>query len=429
VTAIRRPSSFSTAEEILSNRARREPLGPAIGWGERMVLLGRFAELVAERAEAIARLVRPGGAIAQIMSDTPAAVGTTLSIWRAGCTAVPLDHRLSPQQIGRRLAHSSVRAVIAHEEHLERAQQATASASGALVLVARGLRLLPAGAASRERRSGAGRRLVPLPGPWREGRTRSRGRSHTVNEIAFHAYTGQPEGPPRAAVITHANVVASALRTSIARGDASGDVSLASHPCSDVSALVGEVLSRMIVGGAVVLLGPGGLEALAERVDQHRITDLSLASDIAAELAEAGGLPRRIARSVRKLVLRDPTLPLTVKRGLLDGFARSELVQSHGCVEATDAIATAREGTVFRKPDSLGTPHPGLVVAVVDPEGRTVRAGQRGEIVCRGAVVMRGYHRRLGMTREALRQGWLHTGDMGYIDADGELGLIKRRTA
>jgi len=63
------------------------------------------------------------------------------------------------------------------------------------------------------------------------------------------------------------------------------------------------------------------------------------------------------------------------------------------------------------------------VVGVVDTEGRMLRPGETGEIVCRGAVLMRGYLDAPAATREALRDGWLHTGDLGYIDGDGDLAL------
>jgi long-chain acyl-CoA synthetase len=95
--------------------------------------------------------------------------------------------------------------------------------------------------------------------------------------------------------------------------------------------------------------------------------------------------------------------------------------------ETTDGILMARHGTVFRKPDTLGAPHPGLMVSIVDEAGRPLRAGQSGEIVCRGAVVMRGYYRAEKLTRQVLRDGWLYTGDLGYIDGDGEIELVARR--
>ena len=98
-------------------------------------------------------------------------------------------------------------------------------------------------------------------------------------------------------------------------------------------------------------------------------------------MAEAARPTRRTVRSLRKVVLRDPDrgLSLTQKREIADRFPAAELLQSWGRPETTGPIATARQGAVFRKPDTLGTPHPGLVVGVVDAEGRPARPGQRGE--------------------------------------------------
>jgi long-subunit acyl-CoA synthetase (AMP-forming) len=117
---------------------------------------------------------------------------------------------------------------------------------------------------------------------------------------------------------------------------------------------------------------------------------------------------------------------MTAKRELASRFPDAELVQSYGHAETTDGILMARHDTLFRKPDTLGKPHPGLVVGVADEAGRLLRPGPTGEIVCRGAVVMRGYHRAPRLTAAVLRDGWLHTGDLGYIDEDGEIQLAGR---
>src|SRR5581483_4522566 len=393
---------------------------------------GRFADIVADRAQGIASVATPGDVVAQIMSDTPGVVSTTLAIWRAGCSAAPLDHRMSPEALARRLAHARPSAVVAHEEHVERTEAALAAAgSDALLLVSRGLRLLPAGRSPRAGARGRGRRrLVALAGGAARSR-RTAGREAAtgpVNDVAFLAYRGG-EGEVRAAVLTHANVVSSALRTSIARGDGPDDVALASHPACDAGAFVNEILARLLVGGAVALLGPGGAPAAIERIEQHRVTDVSLSAELAAALAEGATPPRRAVRSVRKILLHDVSLPLTLKREVADRFRGAEVVQTHGAVETTGGILTARQGAVFRKPDTLGLPHPGLVVAVADPAGRPLRPGETGEIACRGAVVMRGYHRAPEATRAALRDGWLRTGDLGYIDPDGELSIVGRLRA
>ncbi len=420
-----RPSAFATAEEIIISRARREPHRPALGWRDRMILLGRLAAHVESRAGAFAESLPRGAVVAQLMADTPGLVGTTLAAWRQGATVVPLDPILETDAIAARLEQSSVDALVAHEEFVEAAGAALrACGSRALLVVSRGLRLIDAGRPGRGATGRGDRRVVDLA-----GRRRARpsaaasGAVARVNEVAFHAYLPEATGRPRAALLTHANVVSSALRIGIARGDGNDDVALATGRLSEVSTLVAEVLSRLLSGGSVVLLGSGGAAAVVERIEAHRVTDVSLSAEVASGLVESPSPKRRAIRSVRKVLLREPSLALTVKRELGDRFPAAELLQTWSRVEATDGLATARQGAVFRKPDTLGTPHPGLVVGVVDPEGRMLRPGETGEIVCRGAVLMRGYLDAPAATREVLRDGWLHTGDLGYIDGDGDLAL------
>lgn len=403
---------FPTAEEIVTSRARREPMRPALEWHHRGMLLGRLADLTAATAEALAARVPPGACVAQLMASTPGVVVMTLGLWRAGCTAVPLDPALPSQEIARRIRHSGVHTVVVHEEHVDGAQEALRIVGGSVqLLVSRGPDLLPAGRPGRPRLVPARRSAKPRP-------------SAHVHDTAFHTWVTTRDGTPRAVLLSHANVVASSLRVSGGRGDGPDDVALATHALHDVAGLVAEVLSRLISGSAVAILGPGGADNVLRTIEDHRVTDLSLSSDHVAQLLELRRIPRRAIRSVRKILLRNVRLPMTVKHELADRFPDAELIQSYGRPESTAGILMARQEELFRKADTLGKPHPGLVVGVVDDAGKMLRPGQHGEIVCRGAVVMQGYHRAPALTREALRGGWLHTGDLGYIDEDGAFELV-----
>jgi long-chain acyl-CoA synthetase len=405
-------SPFPTAEEIVTSRARREPMRPALEWHRRGLLLGRLADLTVAKADALGASVPPGAVVAQVMTDTPGLVVATLAIWRAGCVAAPLDARLAPADLGAHLAHARVDAVVVHEEHVERVEEALRlAACEAPLLVSRGPNLLPAG------RPG---RFCAVP-----RRALSDRRRPASSDVAFLAY--QPHsGEPRAVVLSHANVVASSLRVSGGRGDGPDDVALATHPLHDVAGFVAEILSRLVSGGSAAILGRTDADAVLESVENHRVTDLSLSSDLVAQLLERARVPRRAVRSVRKILLRNVRLPMTAKRELASRFPGAELVQSYGLAETTDGILMAGHDVLFRKPDTLGKPHPGLVVGVADEAGRLLRPGLTGEIVCRGAVVMRGYHRAPRLTAGVLRDGWLHTGDLGYIDEDGEIQLAGR---
>jgi long-chain acyl-CoA synthetase len=103
--------------------------------------------------------------------------------------------------------------------------------------------------------------------------------------------------------------------------------------------------------------------------------------------------------------------------------------QGYGLTETAALIATNPVG--HEKPGSVGVPIPGAEVRIVDDEDRVVAAGEVGEICCRSPAVMRGYWRAGGrdpeLTAETIRDGWLHTGDVGYLDDDGYLFIVDRK--
>ena len=80
-----------------------------------------------------------------------------------------------------------------------------------------------------------------------------------------------------------------------------------------------------------------------------------------------------------------------------------------------------------RKPGSVGVPPPLYEMRIVDEDGADLPAGEIGEIVGRGPITMPGYYKRPDLTRETIRDGWIHTGDLGHVDEDGFLYLVDRK--
>jgi O-succinylbenzoic acid--CoA ligase len=103
------------------------------------------------------------------------------------------------------------------------------------------------------------------------------------------------------------------------------------------------------------------------------------------------------------------------------------IATTYGLTEAASQVATAPPAEVNRKPGHVGKPLMFSTVQIVDPQGQELPFGEIGEIAISGPTVMRGYYRQPDATAQTLRAGTLYTGDLGYLDDEGDLWVVQRR--
>jgi long-chain acyl-CoA synthetase len=118
-------------------------------------------------------------------------------------------------------------------------------------------------------------------------------------------------------------------------------------------------------------------------------------------------------------------LPLEIVEPFEKKFG-GRLLEGYGLTEASPVVSAHRLSGI-RKLGSVGQPIPGVEVAILDDDDRPVPSGELGEVCVRGPNVMLGYYRLPDETARALRGGWLHTGDVGRLDADGFLYIVERK--
>jgi len=190
-----------------------------------------------------------------------------------------------------------------------------------------------------------------------------------------------------------------------------------------------------IFGGAVVMgttMQAGATLTLSARFDARETLEV-IARDKATVMAGVPTMYNAMLHvgdveadfsGLRLCLSGGAALPEEVLRAFTERFG-AVILEGYGLTECTGA-ATFNGVHRERKPGAVGIALPGSEVRVVDPSGAEVGVGEVGEVILRSPFVMKGYWNRPEATAEALRDGWLYTGDMGTKDADGDLRIVDR---
>ncbi len=317
------------------------------------------------------------------------------AITRAGAMCLPHNARLTAAEIAWQLRDAGVRFLVADAEH-ETLARAAAVEAGVTLIAADD-------AAWRAGASIAGAAAIPAERP------------HSL------IYTSGTTGRPKGAILTHGNFYWSAVASAANLGVRAGDRWLACLPLFHVGGL--SILLRSAIYGTTAVIHERFDEARAvHALREERVSLLSVVANMLQRMLALDDAP--YPDTVRAVLLGGGPAPRT----LLEASAGRGLpvLQTYGLTESTSQVATLAPEDALRKLGSAGLPLPGTTVRV-EVDGRTAEAGEVGEILVAGATVFAGYLGRPEATAEALRDGWLHTGDLGTLDEEGYLAIADRR--
>jgi o-succinylbenzoate---CoA ligase len=236
-------------------------------------------------------------------------------------------------------------------------------------------------------------------------------------------HTSGTSGKPKGAVLTYGNVFYSAMASAYHIGHQPDDKWLCVLPLYHVGGL--SILIRAVLYGITVdLRHKFDVNEVNHALSHEDVTLVSLVPTMLYRLLEA----RKEAWSPKlRLVLLGGAAasPELVVRCKAEGIP---LATTYGMTEAASQIATTLPGEAVRKPGTVGKPLLFTQIRIVDENDKDVPTGEYGEIIVKGPTVMKEYYGNPEATAKTLRNGWLHTGDIGYLDADGDLFLVQRRS-
>jgi long-chain acyl-CoA synthetase len=351
--------------------------------------------------------IGPGDRVALFLPNIPAFAVAYLAILKLGGIAVSANVMLTTEELARLLEDSGARAVFTVEALWPRLAALTGD----------GLR--PDRVAICE---GEVEGLSTLEALGAGQAEEYPGRDMEPGAPAAILYTSGTTGRQKGATLSHGNVVSNvrAVQRYMRMGPA--DRVLVTLPLFHVAAQNVLMNGGFSAAATLVLQRRFDVGRCADAVEAHRVTVVTGVPTIYIALLNARIPPSALA-SVRFWKSAAATMPVEIARRWHDTYGRT-ILEGYGLTETSPA-ATFNHEREYR-PGSVGTPVEMVDMRVVDEEDREARVGAWGEVVFRGPNVMLGYWNRPEETRSAMRGGWFHTGDIGYLDDDGYLYLVDR---
>lgn len=408
-------------------------------------------------AESIGRWIgdrgfSPGSRLAILADNHPGWVAAYLGIIAAGCAAVPLDTALHTDQVSKLLKDSGASVIFVDAKHVPVARPAAKEQNVGLVLMDPSRLKDPIKAEDW---------LGNLPQIFAAGPGAFKPAPAKVDDLASLLYTSGTTADPKGVMLTHANFLGEVEAVFNWVDIGPDDALLGVLPLFHILAQMANLLLPLVKGSRVVYLETLNTTELMRALKERNITAFAVVPQffylihdrIFQEVAKRGAITKNafsamiaFNRTLRKFGMNaGPHLFRKIHdtlgpkmRYLVTGGSRFDpeiagdfrdlgidILQAYGLTETTAAVyANLPRNNVI---GSVGQALKGIEGKIVNPQPQESGGPAVGEVALRGPVVMKGYWHRPDATASAIRDGWFHTGDLGYFDAHGNLFLTGRQ--
>ncbi|MBU1669594.1 MAG: long-chain fatty acid--CoA ligase [Actinobacteria bacterium] len=247
----------------------------------------------------------------------------------------------------------------------------------------------------------------------------------TFDDVHFIMYTSGTTGNPKGATLTHGNTHWNAVNAVLAYDLSRDETNLAATPMYHIAGLSAGPTPTLYAGGRVILMRFFDPTEALRMIEAHRVTTMFGIPTMFRMMSECEAFDQTDFSSLRFLIAGGAPCPVSlIEKYLARGVTFN---QGYGLTEAAPGVTALPEEDSLRKRGSAGKPLFYVDVDIIDDDEMEVPQGEMGEIIIKGPNVFRGYWNRPEETEKVLRHGWLHTGDVGYLDSDGYLYIADRK--
>jgi long-chain acyl-CoA synthetase len=397
--------------EHLEVTTRRSPLAAAVRFEDRIISYRQLHGRVNRAAHRLSRWrVGPGDRVALFLPNIPEFLVAYLAVLKVGAVAVSASAMLKAEELRYLLEDSGATVLFTTAQLLEGCPglEAAIRAESELhqVVLCEGAR---PGALSLDEVTAGFPEDFPA-------------RAMNPDDPAAILYTSGTTGKPKGAVLTHGNVISNVAAAADCVGARPGDRHLLYLPlfhCFGQNFIMNMAVAS---GGTLVMQRRFDETETVAEAARAKVTHFYGVPKVFMQLQQAGVGPDQLP-SVRYYFSAAATMPTDVALAWRDRFGLP-INEGYGLTETSPFACY--NGAPYR-PGSLGRPIAGVQMKVLGEEGQSRGPGQLGEICIKGPNVMAGYFRRPDETAEVLKDGWFHSGDIGYRDDSGDYFLVDRQ--
>ena len=382
--------------------------------------------------------VKKGDRVAVFLPNSPQFIISFYGALKAGAVVVPTNPLYTPDELARQVNDSGAKTLVCLSRFWPTVETARSKMMATNIIVTSIKDYFPLltkalFTIAREKKDGhrANLPVDPEVRRWTDfmaaGPSRPSPVSVASSDLAVLQYTGGTTGVPKGAMLSHGNLVSNALMVkSWSKAREAQEIMLGVIPFFHVYGLTVGMNMSVASAASMVLLPRFDLIDVLKTIDKERPTLFPGVPTMYIAINNHKGVKDYDLRSVRACISGAAPLPLEVSK-TFEALSGGKLVEGYGLSEASPVAASNPLNGERR--EGIGLPFPDTLMRLVDIETgeREVALGDPGEITIHGPQVMQGYWQRPADTESVIRNGWLYTGDIGVMDAEGYFKIVDRK--
>jgi acyl-CoA synthetase (AMP-forming)/AMP-acid ligase II len=352
--------------------------------------------------------VTKGAPVAILSANSIEYVEILFALMKIGAVAVPLNHRLTKKELHVLLEHSGATVLFCEAALLE--------------LVTPAARELEQVIAINGKHPSASAAYEEL---FQTALCADEAAAIAENDPAAIIYTAGTTDEPKGVLLTHGSLIWNTLNYSAALDYSPQDIELAPTPLFHASTF-GRIFTYVFNAMTAIMVRKFSPDECLAIIEQEQVTSITQAPTMYRMMLDVWSEGRWDTGSVQRAVTGAAPMNAGTKTSLKKIFPRAGFFDLYGLTEASPGVAILTPADFYRKAESVGRPMLSVEVRAAGADGEPLPPCQVGEILCRGPNIMQGYYKAPQATARVLRNGWLHTGDAGWIDEDSFIYLVGR---